>query len=304
MRGQRQPGRITLYGYACCACNVVACRCNGEKVAQRVGAAKASLISPCNSCQSGGGGLDIWCVSDWNGISGMSNPRQIRPASVSRYPPAGEGGKKTVKLINKQAVLEYLTAPGPEELASWCQENSYGGVDPTRDPGRDDMPSDHILAAALWHAREKFPGATDLDVCSYAGLVAYLATGWYGGFGTDEYEKERQAENIVLALAGGIVAEPDGFVATVPESVIKETPSAEFTRQVLVFLDAFYFGDQEQAVADLLDGVDDLTVARIVLGMARTQAEYDHLARAADGFLKKKGNLAALRKAVREVLRA
>lgn len=208
-----------------------------------------------------------------------------------------------MSLIEKQTALKYFAAPSPpEELTVWCQENGYLGLDPVENSGRDDLPDDYLLAAALWHARTKHPAAARLDVCSYAGLTAYLATGWYGGFGTDGYQKERQAENIVLALAGGIAAEPDGVLATVPETVVNGTPSAEFSRRVLTFLDAFYFGDQEEAVADLLDSVDGLIAARIVLGMARTQAEYDRLARVADGFLKKKENISALRKAVKDVL--
>ncbi|MGI9951412.1 hypothetical protein V3F56_03535 [Moorellaceae bacterium AZ2] len=203
-----------------------------------------------------------------------------------------------MKLINKETALEYFGAPGPEELAAWCQEHGYDSVDPTA----YDMPSDHVLAAALWYVKSKHPEADNLDVCSYAGLVSYLATGLYGGFGTEEYAKERQAENIIIALAGGMVAPPGGVVGTIPEEVVKGTPSAEFTRRVLQFLDAFYFGDQEQAVAGLLEGVDEITAARVVLGMARTQAEYQHLTRVVDNFLKKKEKISTLRKAVREVL--
>lgn len=207
-----------------------------------------------------------------------------------------------IKLIDKKTSLEYFGAPGPGELATWCRENGYHGVDPAADRG-DDLPSDYVLAAALWHARTRYPEAGNLDVCSYAGLVAYLATGWYGGFGTESYEKERQAEHIVLALAGGRPPAPDGIVALVPEEVVTGTPSADWTRRVIAFLDAFYFGDPEEAVARLLGDADDRTAARVVLALARTKAEYERLARVAEGFLKKKENISALRRAVREVLK-
>ena len=184
-----------------------------------------------------------------------------------------------MKLISKKITLAYFDAPGPIELAAWCKEHQYGGIDPTRDPNYvlkqetegkdvqihtddpegvnraldnfgDDHPSDHLLAAALWHAKTKHPGADNLDVCSYAGLVAYLATGWYGGFGTDQYEKERRAENIVLALAGGSVTSTPGFCFA-PSGVVEGSPSPEFTLRVLEFLKMFYFQDEVGAVREL-----------------------------------------------------
>lgn len=196
-----------------------------------------------------------------------------------------------MRLINKKATLEYFTAPGPKELEEWCREKGYGGVNPTRDLEHDDMPSDHILAAALWHAKSKYPDADSLDVCSYAGLAAYFATGWYGGFDTEHYEKERQAENIILTLAGGMAAPPKG------------TPTIEFTYRVLEFLDTFYFGNQEQAMVDLLGNVDNKTAAQVILSLAQTMTEYHCLAKVADGFLRKKENISSLREAVRKVLK-
>ena len=207
-----------------------------------------------------------------------------------------------MKLISKKTVLEYFDAPGPQELSDWCREEKFSGVDPAGGNVVDDgMPSDLVLAAALWHARTKYPEAGNLDVCSYGGLVSYLATGWYGGFGTEEYQKERRAENIVLALAGGTAPEPDGMIAFIPERNLREEPTAEFTRQVLEFLDKFYFVGEEQAVVEALDQTEPMNAARVVLGLARTRVEYERLARVADGFLKHKENISALRKAVREV---
>ena len=197
-----------------------------------------------------------------------------------------------MELINKKAALDYFGAPGPEELETWCKENSFGGVFPTH----EGIPSDHILAAALWHA-SKFPNAETLDICSYAGLVTYLATGCYGGFGTDQYQKERQAEHIVLSLAGGIAPEPDGMLAYAPS----QEPDADFTKKALEFLDGFYFGDAEDAVLKAIED-DPIITARAILALARNRAEYEKLVRVADRFLKKKASISSLRKAVKEVL--
>lgn len=221
-----------------------------------------------------------------------NNNIEIRPAESIR--PDG-----SIKLIRLPVALEYFGAPNPTELSAWCQGKNYEGIYPLRDIEEDGMPSDHILAAALWHARTKYPEATDLDICSYAGLVAYLATGWYGGFGTDQYQKERQAENIALAFAGGRPPAPGGIFAFEPATA----PAPEFTVQLLSFLDMFYFSSPVDAVAGILGGVDVAVAARIVLALARTRDEYNALVLAADGFLKKKESISTLRKAVRDMLK-
>ena len=211
-------------------------------------------------------------------------------------------------MIDKQTTLKFFSAPDPVALEAWCRERNYGGVHPTQDvehnPAEAAVPGEFpsVLAAALWHAETKHPDASHIDVCSFAGLVAYLATGWYGGFGTEEYEKERQAENIVIALAGGTAPTPYRLFGTIPESALTTKPGAEFTTKVLQFLDEFYFDDAEKAVTNLLETVDETTAARIVLGLARTQAQYRKLAEVANGFLKKKENISALRRAVRDVI--
>jgi hypothetical protein len=156
-----------------------------------------------------------------------------------------------MQFIDKQAVLSFFNAPSPTELETWCRENNYHGVEPTRDVPGDKHPSDHVLAAALWYAATSHPDAKNMDICSFGGLVSYLATGWYGGFGTDQYEKERRAENIIIGLAGGAQLAEAGFYA-VPTAVVNGVPSVEFTQRVLAFLDAFYFGDEARAVADLM----------------------------------------------------
>lgn len=213
-----------------------------------------------------------------------------------------------MKLINGKIVLNEFGAPGPVELEAWCKENGFEGVLPTQDNKQDSgigMPSDTVLASALWHAKDRHPDAELLDVCSFGGLVSYLATGWYGGFGTDYYVKERLAENIVTALAGGVPAEPDGFASLMPESRLTGEPSEAFTTLVLKFLERFYFEDQVAAVQDLIGLDEDGAIsAQVILALAGDVAEYEKLASVADGFLKKKKPISSLREAVKEVLGA
>ena len=44
-------------------------------------------------------------------------------------------------------------------------------------------------------AEEKYPNAPHLYHCCFAGLIAYFATGAYGGYGTEYVQKERFAEH-------------------------------------------------------------------------------------------------------------
>ncbi len=204
-----------------------------------------------------------------------------------------------MKMLDRKAVLKYLNAPSGEELAKWCEENNYSGMN-LMDDTNEDASSDYVLAAGLWYAKTNYPDAPNIDVCSYAGLVGYLATGWYVWIGTDFYEKERQAENIIVALAGGTTFSPEGEMFLVPEKAMH--PSIEFTEKVLPFLEMFYFKDEEQAVIDLLNMTDERTAANIILSLAKTNVEYQELAQVADLFLKKKSNIASLRRAVRKAL--
>ena len=51
-------------------------------------------------------------------------------------------------------------------------------------------------------AEKNYPEAGIKDHCSFAGLIMYFATGAYGGYGTELYEKERIAERKVHAFYG------------------------------------------------------------------------------------------------------
>jgi len=196
-------------------------------------------------------------------------------------------------LLNRQEVLSYFDAPSPEILEKWCDSYNYQGVFPTQDSQQEDMPSDYVLATALYYAQNKYPDAERIDICSFAGLVAYLVTGWYGGFGTDQYTKERIAENVVTALAGGIPPKPGTIITRIPEK-----PEAD-TKNILQFLETFYFVDPVKAIDALFEHLDRERIAQVMLALATTQAEYYELAKTADAFLKKKTNISSLRKAVK-----
>lgn len=203
-----------------------------------------------------------------------------------------------MRVLRKEDVLRYFgfTEKDAEALERWCQDNGYYGVFPTKDV--ENGPSDLVLAAALYYAQNKHHNPSRIDVCSFATLVAYLATGWYGGFGTDEYEKEQIAEKIITAFAGGIPPAPDGVVGFVPA----EEPVLD-AEKVLRFLEGWYFEDQETALIELLEGCDSKTIAQAILAAARTQAEYEELAEVARDFLRHKANIASLRTVVKKVFK-
>lgn len=179
-------------------------------------------------------------------------------------------------LIDKNQTLKFLGAPEAEELEKWCRYNNYSDMDLSIE--MDGMPSDRVLASALWYAQIRYPKADVKDIYSFAGLVAYLATGWYGGFGTEDYEPEQQAQNIVIAWAGGVAPSPEGDFGFMPKNVIEEGTSLEFTITVLSFLEAFYFADdKERAVSDILTQVDERTAAKVILGLATSEKQHQDI---------------------------
>jgi len=45
-----------------------------------------------------------------------------------------------------------------------------------------------------WACKKYSDKTTNKDLCSFAALIEYFSTGWYGGYGTELYEKERLIE--------------------------------------------------------------------------------------------------------------
>lgn len=56
---------------------------------------------------------------------------------------------------------------------------------------------DKYLEKVKEWAEKNYSEAEHKDCCSFASLVLYFATGAYGGYGTELYEKERIAERNV-----------------------------------------------------------------------------------------------------------
>jgi hypothetical protein len=213
-----------------------------------------------------------------------------------------------------------MNPPAPKDLEAWVNDNNIAmapfaeeleisladksnGADDHDVPRDMPMPySGYVTAAACWWAETKHPDAEDIDKYSFAGLLSGLSTGLYGGFGTDQYPKENQAQDIVFALAGGLAAPPGQLVGLAPVGMENRKDIAELTRTAFAFLRSFYFDDQERAVMDLISNIDQNTTARILLALARTNDSYQRLAIAAKAYLQKKAPVSSLRKAVNEAM--
>ncbi len=99
---------------------------------------------------------------------------------------------------------------------------------------------DDILALAIHYAASRYPLAEDRDVASFATLIQYFATGMYGGFGTEEYGREKLAHETVLRMAGGYSL-PHSHWSIIPQALVDGSPSPEFTRRALRVLEGIYF---------------------------------------------------------------
>jgi hypothetical protein len=214
-----------------------------------------------------------------------------------------------MKLISYETIIDIINPPAPEELEKWTVENRImmtpfaeemaAANKAERGPG-DMLGQSHLTAAAFWHAATRYPESNTLDQASFAGLVAGLATGLYGGFGTDQYEKENQASDIITALAGGMPAAPDEIVGTIPRGIENRPDMVEFTKKAFAFLEKFYFVDQEQAVMELIEDLDQNATARVLLSLARTKDSYAELAFTVREFLARREPISSLRKAVKK----
>lgn len=115
--------------------------------------------------------------------------------------------------------------------------------------------TDWLEAARRW-AEESYPSAPALDQCSYAALVESFTAGFYGGYGTERYDKEQQIHDLVLAFAGAMPAPSGGIVAITPPlddhgEPILPFPAAEWTRVALDLMTTAYFErDPRRALDD------------------------------------------------------
>lgn len=114
--------------------------------------------------------------------------------------------------------------------------------------------TDWLEAARRW-AEEFFPAASALDQCSYAALVESFTTGYYGGYGTEAYDKEQQIRDIILAFAGAMPAPRDSVIAITPPlddhgEPILPFPAAEWTRAALDLMTTAYFEREPRRALD------------------------------------------------------
>ncbi len=147
------------------------------------------------------------------------------------------------KDLSYKEILEALGYElSPEEVEKLCD---YGGK-PTAEQlkkwlegGREITDADALLAWAYAWARKKYQPRDYRDHGSYAALMSYLVTGWYGGFGTELYEKERKIENRVFNL----------FFNRLVREYRKRFQDKEFLKRFIralrVFVDAQYFGRED-----------------------------------------------------------
>lgn len=119
------------------------------------------------------------------------------------------------------------------------------------DPAEDDLirqrragPGDWCDAALRW-AEAEYPEASNLDRCSFAGLLAYYVTGWYGGYGTESYDREEHVQSLILLFAGGHGLPGDTVVYTPPVDERGElrlpADTGAFSRAALDVLEQAYF---------------------------------------------------------------
>ena len=203
-------------------------------------------------------------------------------------------------LIDKKTALEIFNPPAPNVLNAWLDENNIHAG--TADPG-DDYTGSYTLCAALHWAKTKHPDAGMMDICSFAGLSQSLSTGFSSGFGTDEYQKERIIDNLILTLAGGTAAHPDDIVSLVPSDLAtgERKPTPDETEKIIGIMDQCYFGDMAAAISDIIETMTPEQAAKVVLSMAQTNAEYQELHGIAKKFLARKSSIGDLRKAVRKI---
>lgn len=169
-----------------------------------------------------------------------------------------------------EKIIGMCNIPSNLNLQKWAEEHHYKGLE----VDSRELDDDYLLGILLYYSTNKYPKANNKDIVSFAGLLQYFCNGWYGGFGTELYEKERKAENICRSI------------------------ESDDENLIFKFLEKFYFESEESGILYL---VDKTNFASLILTLAKNQEQYQSLLSAADNFLKKKGNLASLRSAVKSI---
>jgi len=124
-------------------------------------------------------------------------------------------------LLNKEIVLEYFNISATmDEILAKLKSKGFSGFnnDNVEEYGN------YVLVKALYYSNINYPDALNIKSCSFATLLAYLTSDWYGGFGTESYDFERKAETIIRQWKS-----------------INKLNDNEFTKRAIKFLDYFYF---------------------------------------------------------------
>ncbi len=179
-----------------------------------------------------------------------------------------------MKLFHKKTVMDIMNPPEAKNLAKWSEENHYY-INFMFDDGSIEE-NNYIFASALYFAHQHYPDANHYNIGSFAFVVSGYVTGMWGGFGMHDEPIDLQAENIIVALAGGIPSEPETGLGFVTEQMLSEEPGVEFTRRALNILVEFYFVDAKQAAFNLINSAEGTKDAvKLLLALARTQDEYN-----------------------------
>lgn len=205
-----------------------------------------------------------------------------------------------MQIFDEKTVLDLMNPPDRTDLIRHLENHNIStGLQP--DPASDVWNTDYIMSAACWYGYQKI-GEHTIDVYSFAGLLSSLCSGMYGGFGTEEYKPERQAEAILQAWIGGVPAHPDGIVGTIPQDVLFGKPDPQRTKKGFSFLASWYFGDKITALIDLFKDEPPEIIAQCVLALAQTATQYNELLDVAKGFLKRKQTIGELRATVKKFI--
>jgi len=99
-----------------------------------------------------------------------------------------------LKLVFPFSINEVAQTLAKLKINGWSEEQAKKELEILWQV-QDVLASDLWLYYAIHHAHKKYPNASRKDICSFATLCESFFTGFYGGFGTEFYEKERKIEN-------------------------------------------------------------------------------------------------------------
>lgn len=204
-----------------------------------------------------------------------------------------------MKLLDRDTVIQIFDPPPEPEFREFL--DSHGFTACTTDP-QDDYTGNFTLSSAIYWSLKRHPDADMFDVGSFAGLVQGYSSGFFGGFGTDEYRKEQIIRNIILSIHGGTPAQPGEIISMVPAEIITgKSATPEQTERIIGILDHCYFGDLIDAISDLIETSTPEAAARILVSMAGTTAEYREACQTAQDFLKRKKTIGDLRRSIKKI---